>query len=797
MANGRIKGITITLEADSQPLERALKDIGKASRSTQNELNQINRALKFDPENTTLLKQKFDVLQDAIKNTETKLNALKQAQAEVDRQFQTGEIDAKTYREFQREIEITEGKLKAFKQQAEDTKVKIEAQADMSKLEKVKSDLKELGSEAKKVGKEIGEAIAKGATAATAALGGLAVAGQETASDIARMNAVLSNLGFDNTTGAFDEALAKAVAITGEMDSAVEAINNLANTSMDQSQLLASLEHLTGAAIQFSDTLKLEGLADGLQETLATGQAIGQFGEYLERMGMNLDDFNAGLAEAQKNGTEINYVLETLSNVGAKDFLDSYKDINGALYENQKAQAELEIQTGKFSETLAPLMTTVKEVAASILEWMNNNPVLAQTLTVVAAVITTVAGIIAALGPVISGIISLIGPLSGLFAGLAGPIGIAIAAITALIAIGVALYKNWDEVSAFLTQCWDGIQNVASTVWTAIKDFFTSIWEQIKEIFETVVTAIFEHLKSYWQNMSKGITTVWDGIQQYFSGLWELIKNIFVGALLVILQLLTGQWSEAKKSTEQIWQNIKNAISNMWEGIKKVFSGSLDTIKKFVNTAWNNIKSTISSVISTIVSTVTNKFIEIVNSVRSKMNEVLNTIKSVWGNVKTFFAGINLYDIGKNIIQGLINGIKNMTSKAIEAVTGVVNGVINKAKSLLKIKSPSRVFMEIGEFTNEGFIEGIKQTSRRLQDTVNDTYGSLASSAAKSVKQHTYMTNITNINNSATTQPQIIYIQPAPVILGEQQIAEIIFNPINQQMASKANIAALVKGVQL
>lgn len=194
MANGRIKGITIELSGDATPLEKALKEVDKASRNTSKELSQINRALKFDPENTTLLKQKFDVLQDAIKNTETRLNALKQAQAEVDRQFQAGEIDAQTYRQFQREIEITEGKLKAFKQQAEDVRVKIDSQVDTKPLDKLKQKLAEVSESAKETGekiKNVGENMSKVSAAVGAAGVGAGVAAAQ----------------FDNAAGKIQAAL--------------------------------------------------------------------------------------------------------------------------------------------------------------------------------------------------------------------------------------------------------------------------------------------------------------------------------------------------------------------------------------------------------------------------------------------------------------------------------------------------------------------------------------------------------------------------------------------------------------
>lgn len=118
MAGKRIKGITIQLGADTSALDKALKDVDNTSLSLNTELKEINKLLKFDPGNTQLLAQKQKVLAQSIENTETKLDALKQAQSEVDKMFKNGDIGEKEYREFQRTIAETEQSLKSYKIQA-------------------------------------------------------------------------------------------------------------------------------------------------------------------------------------------------------------------------------------------------------------------------------------------------------------------------------------------------------------------------------------------------------------------------------------------------------------------------------------------------------------------------------------------------------------------------------------------------------------------------------------------------------------------------------------------------------
>lgn len=119
MASKKIKGITIQLGADTSALDKALKGINSTSVGLNKELKEVNRLLKFDPNSTTLLAQKQEILSSAIANTEKKVEALRQAQEEVNKLYQSGDIGADEYREFQRTLESAEQSLKSYMQQQE------------------------------------------------------------------------------------------------------------------------------------------------------------------------------------------------------------------------------------------------------------------------------------------------------------------------------------------------------------------------------------------------------------------------------------------------------------------------------------------------------------------------------------------------------------------------------------------------------------------------------------------------------------------------------------------------------
>ena len=79
----RIKGITVEIGGDTTGLDKALNGVNGTIRSTQSSLRDVNRLLKLDPKNTTLLSQKQKLLKESISATKEKLEGLKEAQVQA------------------------------------------------------------------------------------------------------------------------------------------------------------------------------------------------------------------------------------------------------------------------------------------------------------------------------------------------------------------------------------------------------------------------------------------------------------------------------------------------------------------------------------------------------------------------------------------------------------------------------------------------------------------------------------------------------------------------------------------
>ena len=158
--------------------------------------------------------------------------------------------------------------------------------------------------------------------------------------------------------------------VTGETDGAVEGLSNLLQTGFDETEMEKAIEGLKGAVTQFPDTLKFESLADGLQETLATGSATGQYAELLERMGVNLDEFNAALTAAEtaegKQQVALAYLTGTLTDAGQE-----YEIMNQDLIDAEASSLRLETASSQLGRTLDTWLTPGRNAMAGVIEGIN------------------------------------------------------------------------------------------------------------------------------------------------------------------------------------------------------------------------------------------------------------------------------------------------------------------------------------------------------------------------------------------------------------------------------------------
>ncbi|MBQ1580484.1 MAG: hypothetical protein IIZ86_05075, partial [Firmicutes bacterium] len=204
MANN-IKGITIQIGGDTTGLDKALKGVNSQAKSAQNELKEVNKALKLDPGNTELLEQKQRALAAAVSATAEKLQTLKEAQKQAADQLARGDIGQEQYDALTREVVKTEAELKKATKAQEEFNVKAE---------EASAKLTDVGNKAQAVADKT-KALSTAAAGLLVAIGGAAVKSAEWADNLNTLS---------QQTGITTEDLQKMQYAADRIDVSVETI---------------------------------------------------------------------------------------------------------------------------------------------------------------------------------------------------------------------------------------------------------------------------------------------------------------------------------------------------------------------------------------------------------------------------------------------------------------------------------------------------------------------------------------------------------------------------------------------
>ena len=457
------------------------------------------------------------------------------------------------------------------------------------------------------------------------------------------------------------------------------------------------------------------------------------------------------------NKTDLSSVNALLANTGSTwdDLQQSIIDSGGAA--QQMADTQLDNLQGQitilksaleglaisFGELLLPAIKMIVGWVQKFVDWLNGMDEGTKK------VVTTIALLAAALGPVlivIGKVVSAVGTIMTIVPKVAGvintvktafaalnttmlanPIFLIIAAITALVAAFIYLWNTnedfrqfwinlwenvkevaiavWEAIKNFFTAAWEAISSTAQAVWNGIKDFFSGLWEGIKTIFSTVVEVIKTIITTYFNIYKTIITTVLNAIKTVFTTIWNGIKTVVTTVVTAIQTFITTAWNAIKNTVTTVLNAIKTVITTVWNAIKSAVTSVVNGIKSTITSVWNGIKSTVSSVVNSIKNTVTTVFNNIWSGIKGTMGKIVSSIKEGFNNAISFITSLpsKALQWGKDMIMGIVNGIKS----CIGAVGDAVSSVANKIKSFLHFSVPDEGPLTDYESWMPDFMKGL------------------------------------------------------------------------------------------
>jgi TP901 family phage tail tape measure protein len=259
------------------------------------------------------------------------------------------------------------------------------------------------------------------------------------------------------------------------------------------------------------------------------------------------------------------------------------------------------------------------------------------------------------------------------------------------------------SIAGFFSGLWNGIKSVAMTVWNAIAGFFTAIFNVIKGIvmaFIGVITSII----TTGLNIIKGI---WQAIWGVFGGLITAVFNLIVAVITLAMKLILFAISFVVKQIIAIvmaWVNlIRTVVSAAWNFISGVTSKVWNAVAGFITGAVNRIKAIVTTVFNAVKAFVTTIFNAVAGFVSSIWNSIYSRVAGPVGRIKDFI--VNTFNSAKNLAVSAFSSMASAIGSWIQTAYDKVSGVVSKIKGIFA--GASKWLINAGKDIIQGLIDGI------------------------------------------------------------------------------------------
>ena len=296
------------------------------------------------------------------------------------------------------------------------------------------------------------------------------------------------------------------------------------------------------------------------------------------------------------------------------------------------------------------------------------------------------------------------------------------------------------DVMSFLEVVIGGTIGTIKTLWDwfgeGFINIFTAAWDTVATVVSTatnvvidLIQALFKLLKGdvegFQEELADAFIALWDGVAEVFSNIWGLFEPYLDDVWTFTKDWVTGLANDAITWFKDLWFDIANTANNLW----------VETKLKL--TAFNtNINTWVINLGTDIVKNFQNIWIGIKTSVDNAWTFLQGSFETVKTNIVNFFGTIpeKAIELGKNIIDGIGQGIIDAKDAVVDKVGEVSDAVFGGVKDFFGIQSPSKLMAEMGMWMMLGMAGGLEANAQTpvdamiannvaIEDSVRESFG--------------------------------------------------------------------------
>jgi len=400
------------------------------------------------------------------------------------------------------------------------------------------------------------------------------------------------------------------------------------------------------------------------------------------------------------------------------------------------------------AETMKPVVDALKGILANkTVQTVLKGIGIALAVIVAAPVVSFFAGIAVAIGAVVATITVLskvLGFIADHFDTIKKVIAVtlAVAFLPLTIAIGaiILVVKNFSNIMTVVGTVITAVGNAVKTVFSAISSVVTTVFGAIFAVYNATLRPVLEGIGFIVKALFTIWVTIWTGIAQVLFTVVSTIVQI-IGVVLYgsFKWLMDNVLTPVGKFFAQIWNGIVAVVSSTASAIWSVITTTFTTIWNFITMVWNAIYGTVSGVVSSLFNTVSSVFNAIWSRISGIVGGIWNTVSGTFNNIKNTVVnavtdavngvtnlGGRFLEAGKNIINGLVNGISNGKDMVVNKIKDICSGALDSVKKFFGIKSPSRVMAQMGTYVMQGFGKGVESQADAMAKTMYQASSNVA-----------------------------------------------------------------------
>lgn len=344
-------------------------------------------------------------------------------------------------------------------------------------------------------------------------------------------------------------------------------------------------------------------------------------------------------------------------------------------------------------------------------------------------------GIAAAVGPatiVLGSVSNAIGALSGVLAFLLTPAGLVVLAILAIVGSIIYLWQTSPKFREFVQNVidkaqalYDKLKPVAKEIADAwnehMKPALEGVWDVIKNrLWPAVKDLMGEFDEEDRKRLIDTANVVKDVLTVVFIIMAFVINNILKPALEWLSDFLKKHKDEVRELKDQYGDLMKALMI-----IAAVIVGSVVVALFILAAAFLLVVGVIGLLLYSIwwlfneLGKLWKRFSDWAAGVEDSARRTRNAMTGLPGQIVAAFATLNLWNIGWNAVQGLINGLRAHLPSAEQVARNIGWAIYNAAANAIGVRSPSRAFMQLGRYVIEGLVIGLSDDRPAIKASAN------------------------------------------------------------------------------